>query len=199
MQIDLNKLEVIHNPGENRFETWIDGNLSKLDYIQDGKNFVITHVGVHPSLKGAGSRRADRGSQPGLCQREFTAGGSHVLLCRGLYPPAPGVCGADPAGPQRMSEDLVFRTAQPGGSSSPLSACWRMMTWEASGRIMRTRCPNLIPRHSSRSQADPNHQLIVAESRWEGDRHPAPDVPALDQFPGRPASPGRICARRQGM
>ena len=54
MQIDLSKLEVVHNPAENRFETWIDGNLSKLDYIQDGKNFVITHVGVHPSLRGQG-------------------------------------------------------------------------------------------------------------------------------------------------
>ena len=54
MPIDLNKLEVIHNPGENRFETWIDGYLSKLDYIQDGKNFVITHVGVHPTLRGQG-------------------------------------------------------------------------------------------------------------------------------------------------
>jgi len=54
MPIDLNKLEVIHNPGENRFETWIEGYLSKLDYIQDGKNFVITHVGVHPTLRGQG-------------------------------------------------------------------------------------------------------------------------------------------------
>ena len=54
MQIDLNKLEVIHNHNENRFETWIDGKLSKLDYIQDGKNFVITHVGVHPALRGQG-------------------------------------------------------------------------------------------------------------------------------------------------
>ena len=54
MQIDLNKLEVVHNPGENRFETWVDGYLSKLDYIQDGKNFVITHVGVHPELRGQG-------------------------------------------------------------------------------------------------------------------------------------------------
>lgn len=54
MQIDLNKVEVTHNPGDNRFETWIDGNLSKLDYIQDGKNFVITHVGVHPTLRGQG-------------------------------------------------------------------------------------------------------------------------------------------------
>jgi uncharacterized protein len=54
MQNDLSKLEVIHNPGESRFETWIDGNLSKLDYMQDEKNFVITHVGVHPSLRGQG-------------------------------------------------------------------------------------------------------------------------------------------------
>lgn len=54
MDIDLNKLQVIQNFEENRFETWIDNNLSKLDYIQDGKNFVITHVGVHPDLRGHG-------------------------------------------------------------------------------------------------------------------------------------------------
>lgn len=54
MQVDLTKMEVVHNPEENRFETWIDGYLSKLDYIQDGKNFVITHVGVHPELRGQG-------------------------------------------------------------------------------------------------------------------------------------------------
>lgn len=54
MQIDINKLEVVHNQSENRFETWIDDLLSKLDYIQDGKNFVITHVGVHPELRGQG-------------------------------------------------------------------------------------------------------------------------------------------------
>lgn len=54
MQIDLDKIQVAHNPGENRFETWVDENLSKLDYIQDGKNFVITHVGVHPDLRGQG-------------------------------------------------------------------------------------------------------------------------------------------------
>jgi predicted GNAT family acetyltransferase len=54
MQVDVNKLEVIQNREENRFETRIDGYLSKLDYIQDGKNFVITHVGVHPELRGQG-------------------------------------------------------------------------------------------------------------------------------------------------
>ncbi len=54
MEIDLSKLEVIHNPTQNRFETWVEGTLSKLDYIQDGRNFVITHVGVDPSLRGQG-------------------------------------------------------------------------------------------------------------------------------------------------
>jgi len=54
MEIDLNQIIVIHNPDENRFETTIEGKLSKLDYIQNGKNFVITHVGVDPSLRGQG-------------------------------------------------------------------------------------------------------------------------------------------------
>jgi predicted GNAT family acetyltransferase len=54
MQIDLERLQVIQNRNENRFETWIEGNLSKLDYMQDGKNFVITHVGVHPDQRGQG-------------------------------------------------------------------------------------------------------------------------------------------------
>ena len=54
MQIDIEKSEIIHNPSEKRFEIWIDSKLSKLDYIEDGKNFVITHVGVQPELRGQG-------------------------------------------------------------------------------------------------------------------------------------------------
>jgi predicted GNAT family acetyltransferase len=54
MSVNLEKLEVSHNQEEHRFETWVDGYLSKLDYIQDGKNFVITHVGVSPELRGQG-------------------------------------------------------------------------------------------------------------------------------------------------
>lgn len=53
-QIDLNELVVVNNEAKKRFEVWIEGFLSKLDYIQDGKNFVITHVGVHPELRGQG-------------------------------------------------------------------------------------------------------------------------------------------------
>jgi predicted GNAT family acetyltransferase len=54
MDLDNDKLQITHNPSEKRFELWIDGQLSKLDYLEDGKNFVITHVGVHPSLRGHG-------------------------------------------------------------------------------------------------------------------------------------------------
>lgn len=54
MPVDFEMIEVTHNEAEHRFETWLDGYLSKLDYIQDGKNFVITHVGVHPELRGQG-------------------------------------------------------------------------------------------------------------------------------------------------
>lgn len=54
MKLDLEKLEVKHNEVDRTFEVWIDRYLSKLDYIQDDKNFVITHVGVHPELRGQG-------------------------------------------------------------------------------------------------------------------------------------------------
>lgn len=54
MEINFEQIQVTHNTAENRFETWIDEKLSKLDYIQDGRNFVITHVGVHPELRGQG-------------------------------------------------------------------------------------------------------------------------------------------------
>ena len=54
MQINLDEVQIIHNPEQNRFEATVGGYPSKLDYIRDGKNFVITHVGVHPELRGQG-------------------------------------------------------------------------------------------------------------------------------------------------
>ena len=54
MSVDLEKLEITHNEAEQAFEVWIDGFRSKLDYIQEGKNFVITHVGVYPAFRGQG-------------------------------------------------------------------------------------------------------------------------------------------------
>ncbi len=64
MEINPGKLEVTHNPSENRFESWIDGKLCKLDYLRNGDNFVITHVGVHPDFRGQGV--AGRITQVGL-------------------------------------------------------------------------------------------------------------------------------------
>src|SRR5512134_858566 len=54
MQVDLEKLDITHNPANDRFEVWIDGKLSKLDYIREAKNFVIAHVGVYPEHRGQG-------------------------------------------------------------------------------------------------------------------------------------------------
>jgi predicted GNAT family acetyltransferase len=52
--MDLTQLPIFNNPAEKRFEVTIDGKFSKLDYIEDDKNFVITHVGVDPDLRGSG-------------------------------------------------------------------------------------------------------------------------------------------------
>lgn len=52
--MDIDKIEVTHNKDENRFEVVIGGFLSKLDYMQNGDSFVITHVGVHPEHRGQG-------------------------------------------------------------------------------------------------------------------------------------------------
>lgn len=54
MTINLDTLEIINNASENRFEVWSNGLGSKLDYIEDKDTFAITHVGVHPDLRGQG-------------------------------------------------------------------------------------------------------------------------------------------------
>lgn len=54
MQIELDKLEVTQNPAENRFETWVDGQLAKLDYTEDGDTIVMIHVGVPYEFRGQG-------------------------------------------------------------------------------------------------------------------------------------------------
>lgn len=54
MTINLDTLEIINNTAENRFEASVNGLDCKLDYIEDKDTFVITHVGVHPDLRGQG-------------------------------------------------------------------------------------------------------------------------------------------------
>ncbi|NOH01540.1 MAG: N-acetyltransferase [Chloroflexi bacterium] len=55
MQIELDKLEVLHNPAENRFEAWIEGQLAKLDYREDGDTILMMHVGVPVEFRGQGA------------------------------------------------------------------------------------------------------------------------------------------------
>jgi predicted GNAT family acetyltransferase len=54
MELKMDNLEITHNEGEKRFETWIDGKLSKLDYNLHGHTIVMMHVGVHPEHRGQG-------------------------------------------------------------------------------------------------------------------------------------------------
>jgi uncharacterized protein len=54
MEIELEKIEIVHNPAENRFETWVDGHLAKLDYMESGDTIVMTHVGVPVEFRGQG-------------------------------------------------------------------------------------------------------------------------------------------------
>jgi len=54
MNINLEDFKIINNESESCFEVSVNGLLSKLDYIQDKDTFVITHVGVHPGLRGQG-------------------------------------------------------------------------------------------------------------------------------------------------
>lgn len=54
MDINLEQVQVAHNPAENRFETWIEGELSKLDYMEDKDTVLMMHVGVHPEHRGQG-------------------------------------------------------------------------------------------------------------------------------------------------
>jgi uncharacterized protein len=54
MEIDPEKIEVIHNEVENRFEVWAGEYLSKLDYMLNGDTITMTHVGVPPELRNHG-------------------------------------------------------------------------------------------------------------------------------------------------
>ena len=64
MEIKASELEVIHNKVQHRFEIWIDGMLSELDYQMRGNSIIFYHTGVPPRLEGQGV--AARLTQVGL-------------------------------------------------------------------------------------------------------------------------------------
>lgn len=54
MEIEPDRINVIQNAEENRFEVWIEGLLSKLDYTENGGSIAMTHVGVPVEFRGMG-------------------------------------------------------------------------------------------------------------------------------------------------
>lgn len=53
-QIHIDKLEVTHNPEENRFEIQLEDLLAKLDYMEDKDSILMMHVGVPVEFRGHG-------------------------------------------------------------------------------------------------------------------------------------------------
>lgn len=54
MQIDLDHVEVRHNPAAQRFEAQVGGHLSVAEYRLDGRRILFTHTEVPPALRGQG-------------------------------------------------------------------------------------------------------------------------------------------------
>lgn len=52
--MDIENLEVTHNPAKSRFEVQLNGQLAKLDYYEEGDTIVMTHVGVPHEFRGQG-------------------------------------------------------------------------------------------------------------------------------------------------
>ena len=48
-------VEVVDNPGQSRFEVWVDGALvGKADYLVSGDRVIFTHAEVDPAQQGTG-------------------------------------------------------------------------------------------------------------------------------------------------
>ncbi len=54
MHLDLDHIEVRHNPTARRFEALAGGQLSVAEYRRDGERILFTHTEVPPALRGQG-------------------------------------------------------------------------------------------------------------------------------------------------
>jgi uncharacterized protein len=54
MDINPQEIKITHKKTEGRFETLIDGQVSRLEYALDGDTIVMLHVGVYPGHRGQG-------------------------------------------------------------------------------------------------------------------------------------------------
>jgi len=50
----MKTIDIRHNPGEQRFETTINGQLAVLLYQRSGNRIAFTHTQVPPDLRGQG-------------------------------------------------------------------------------------------------------------------------------------------------
>jgi predicted GNAT family acetyltransferase len=54
MQIDAEKLNVVHNTRASRFEVQVGEELAVLEYQMRGNKMIFTHTGVPEALEGQG-------------------------------------------------------------------------------------------------------------------------------------------------
>ncbi len=54
MSVELNKVNVVHNVKQKRFEFRVNAYLAELDYVLQGHTIVFTHTYVPPALEGQG-------------------------------------------------------------------------------------------------------------------------------------------------
>ena len=54
MQLEIDKITVINNTADNRFEVQEGEHLAVIDYYRKGNNIVFTHTGVPDALGGQG-------------------------------------------------------------------------------------------------------------------------------------------------
>lgn len=54
MAIDTNRLEIVNNAAERRFEVVIDGKVAMVEYMRAGNNIIYTHTEVPSEFEGMG-------------------------------------------------------------------------------------------------------------------------------------------------
>lgn len=75
MEVDAEKLEVLHDPKVGRFKIEVEGLRAVLDYEMDGNAMVFTHTGVPRPLEGQGV--GARLARTGL---EYARSNSHKVV-----------------------------------------------------------------------------------------------------------------------
>ena len=104
MQVDLDKLAITHNQANHAFEVWIDGKLSKLDYIRMGRILSSRMSVFIPRTQRAGRRGENRGSGSAICQRKFLRVIPMCSYAAAYIRRNPHIYGVDKPGTKRMTQ-----------------------------------------------------------------------------------------------